>query len=50
MTVADLAPWLNLLLVPTVALLGRITNQLAALTATQAAHDQRLTILERTRP
>ncbi|MDN3921500.1 hypothetical protein [Roseateles violae] len=45
---ADLA-WLNLLLVPSVALLWRISGQLATLTAVQAQHGERITTLERKR-
>jgi hypothetical protein len=46
MTVTEILPWVNLLLVPAVVLLGKITNQLATLTAVQREHDRRLTRLE----
>lgn len=45
-----LVPVLQLLLVPVVGLLWRISHQLATLAATTAAHDQRLDRLERARP
>jgi hypothetical protein len=38
--------WLNLLLVPTLALLGKISTQLAALDATQREHARRLDSLD----
>lgn len=39
--------WLNLLLLPTVGLLWRISAQLATNSATQAQHEIRITNLER---
>jgi len=51
MSALDLLPWANLLLVPAVAMLFRISTQLAALTAnhtaTKEAHEHRLQALER---
>lgn len=44
---AELLQLVNLLLVPMVGLLWRISNQLAAMEATQTAHAQRITNLER---
>jgi hypothetical protein len=46
---ADALPWLNLLLVPAFGLLLKISNQLAAMHATQVEHARRLDILERAR-
>lgn len=46
MSAAELLPWANLLLVPVLRLLWRIDTQLAAVTATQKAHAQRLAALE----
>lgn len=46
---ADALPWLNLLLVPAFGLLLKISNQLAAVMATQAEHARRLDNLERVR-
>lgn len=42
MSMADLLPWLNLLLPPGMALLVSINSKLAALQATQAAHAEQL--------
>ncbi|MFN3812165.1 MAG: hypothetical protein ACK4S6_16290 [Roseateles asaccharophilus] len=39
--------WLNLLLVPTVGLLWKVSAQLATLTAVQEQHERRITNLER---
>lgn len=47
MTAAELLPWLQLLMVPVLTLLVGIKADLAALRATQQAHDHRLTQLER---
>ena len=47
MTVAELLPWVNLLLVPAVVLLNRITNQLATITAVQLEHERRLEVLDK---
>ena len=46
---ADALQWANMLLVPVVGLLFKISTQLAALQATQAAHADRLGQLERAR-
>ncbi len=39
--------WLNLLLVPTVGLLWKVSGQLATLTAVQEQHERRISTLER---
>ena len=44
--IADLLPWLNLLLVPAVGLLLSINSRLARLEATQAHHGNRLERLD----
>jgi len=46
MTVADLLPWLNLLLLPALGLLSRISGQLATLEAVQREHERRLNSIE----
>lgn len=46
---AELLPWLQVLLLPMLPLLLGIKADLAALRATQQAHDHRLTQLERIR-
>jgi len=46
---AELLPWLQLLLVPMVALLGGIRSDIAALRATQDSHGERIRNLERSR-
>lgn len=46
MTVADLLPWLNLLLVPAVGLLMSINTRLATLEAIQRNHAARLAKLD----
>lgn len=43
----EILPWLNLLLVPSVGLLLRITQQLATLESTQRDHARRLEWLEK---
>ena len=43
----DVLQLVNLLLVPMVGLLWRISNQLASMNATQAAHHDRISNLER---
>ena len=44
---AEAFNWLNLLLVPTVGLLWRISGQLASLQGVQLQHEIRITTLER---
>ncbi len=44
---AELLPWLQLLLVPVVGLLMGIKSELASISATQASHADRLQRLER---
>jgi hypothetical protein len=46
MTVQDLLPWLNLLLIPAVSLLASINSRLARLEATQEHHAGRLEQLD----
>jgi len=46
MTLYDLLPALNLLLLPAMGLLIKISGQLATLEAVRHAHDQRITRLE----
>lgn len=46
MTIQDLLPWLNLLLVPTVGLLNSINSRLARLEEKQQAHAGRLAKLD----
>ena len=46
MTINDLLPWLNLLLIPCVGLLGSINSRLATLEATQQHHARRLQKLD----
>lgn len=46
MTVADLLPWLNLLMLPALGLLSRISGQLATLEAVQREHERRLNALD----
>lgn len=46
MTISELLPWLNLLLVPTVSLLVQINTRLARLEATTEHHAARLEQLD----
>ena len=46
MNVADLLPWLNLLLVPAIGLLLSINSRLARLETTQQHHSRRLQRLD----
>ena len=46
MTIAELLPWLNLLLVPAMGLLMSINTRLAQLETTQRAHAGRLEALD----
>ena len=46
MTITELLPWLNLLLVPAVGLLGSINSRLATIEATQRGHAGRLEALD----
>lgn len=46
MTINDLLPWLNVLLIPCVGLLGSINSRLATIEATQAYHGARLKRLD----
>lgn len=43
----DALQWLQLLLIPTVGLLWRLSTQLATVVAVQGEHGRRLEILER---
>lgn len=43
---SEVLPWLNLLLLPAMGLLVRVSSQLATLTAVQAEHQRRLDRLE----
>ena len=46
MTITELLPWFNLLLVPTVGLLGSINTRLATIEAIQRNHAGRLEKLD----
>lgn len=46
MTISELLPWLNVLLVPAVGLLGSINSRLARLEAQQQHHGARLRKLD----
>lgn len=43
---ADVLPWLNLLLIPVAAMMVNVSHALGSMSATQAAHDRRLEMLE----
>jgi len=45
-TMQDLLPWLNLLLLPAVHYLGKISTSLATLAAVQGEHGRRLDVIE----
>ena len=47
MTITELLPWLNVLLLPATGLLLRVSGQLATLEAIQREHARRLDNLER---